>query len=35
MLAAVKKNDTEQVQKCLKKRADINFVGIFVDIFRD
>lgn len=27
MLAAAKKNDIEEVEKCLKKRADIGFEG--------
>lgn len=28
MLAATKKNDYEEVEKCLKKRADIHFQGM-------
>lgn len=35
MLAAVKKNDFEEVEKCLKKKADIWFEGTSIKYLRN
>lgn len=35
MLAAAKKNDIEEVEKCLKKKADINFQCTYLKLSKN